>query len=183
MRKLNLILLIVIPIIIILAVVGGRYYYYNSDAVAYSPPDRPLLETDYEALAMSDRLEAVDNPAVSQGVAVLDFAHDNALYLEELNVLLSKIVNRGFSYEIVLANGEESEDLEVLADKLRYAKVLILPLPRKEYTAEEIEEIERFVEKGGRLLIIGDPTRTVVVEALNSIAGSFGIIWIRSGCG
>ncbi len=178
MRKLNLILLIVIPVVIIVAVVARRYNYYNpDDVVAYSPPDRPLIEVDYEASAMSERLEAVDNPAVSQGVAVLDFAHENALYLEELNVLLSKIVSRGFSYEIILADDEESEDLAPLADKLRYAKMLILPLPRKEYTAEEIGAIEHFVEKGGRLLIIGDPTRTVVVEALNSIAGSFGIIY------
>ena len=64
-----------------------------------------------------------------------------------------------------------------LADKLRYAQALILPLPRVEYTDEEIAEIKSFVQKGGRVLIIGDPTRTVVVEALNSIAGSFGIIY------
>jgi hypothetical protein len=122
------------------------------------------------------------------------------LFVEELNVLLSKLVSRGFSYELVLDSGTDSssssddssssttsttstrrtssdDETQGLNDKLRYADALILPLPRAEYTSEELTEIERFVEKGGRVLIIGDPTRTVSVEALNSIAGLFGIIY------
>ncbi len=178
MRKLNWIPFVVVPILVILAVVGGRFFYYGgAEAGAYTPPDRPLSEVEFEASALSARLEAVDNPTVSQGVVVIDYAHQNALFIEELNILFSKIVARGFSYEIVFGAEEEGEPNQDLIDKLRYAKTLILPLPRAEYTPEEVAEIERFVEKGGRVLIIGDPTRTIVVEALNSIAGSFGIIY------
>jgi hypothetical protein len=184
MRKSTWIPVLAAPILIILAFVGGRFFYYGGVS-AYTPPQRELPETEFEASAKSARLEAVDNPVVSRGVVVIDYAHDNALYLEELNTLLSKIVARGFSYEIVFnpENQDENNDKDgnkeqaTLADKLRYAKSLILPLPRKEFTPEEIAEIEHFVEKGGRLLIIGDPTRTFVVEALNSIAGSFDVIY------
>jgi hypothetical protein len=118
-------------------------------------------------------------------VVVVDYAHDNALFIEELNVLFSKIVARGFSYEIVFdeesadADNSSSEDTGGLIDKLRYAKALVLPVPRTNYTPEEITEIERFVAKGGRLLIVGDPTRTVAVDALNSIAGSFDVIFVN----
>jgi hypothetical protein len=184
MRKSTWIPLLVVPILVILTFVGGRFFYYGG-ANAYTPPQRELPEIDFEASAKSARLEAVDNPVVSQGVVVIDYAHQNALYIEELNVLLSKVVARGFSYEIVFnpevqdenKDKDGNQDQATLADKLRYAKSLILPLPRQEFTPEEIAEIERFVEKGGRLLIIGDPTRTFVVEALNSIAGSFDIVY------
>jgi hypothetical protein len=186
MRKSTWIPVLAVPILIILAFVGGRVLYYGG-ASAYTPPQHELSEIEFEASAKSARLEAVDNPIVSQGVVAIDYGHKNALYIEELNVLLSKIVARGFSYEIIFNSEDEDEDEDKdtggnrdqakLADKLRYAKTLILPLPREEYTPEEIVEIERFVEKGGRLLIIGDPTRTIVVEALNSIAGSFDIIY------
>jgi hypothetical protein len=98
------------------------------------------------------------------------------------------LVNRGYSYELITQppadiapeDGaiQSSSDLALeLSDKLRYAKALILPLPRLEYTPEEVAEIKRFVEKGGHVLIIGDPTRTVIVESLNSIAAPFGLVY------
>lgn len=186
---------VLVFVIAALAVAGSRlFYYYNGfssfdfyglGAQAYTPPDRPLPPAAIEASAGAARFETVDNPAVSKGVVVVDYAHDNAFFVEEINVLLSKIVSRGFSYELILPGEQEEGESSSRAaeatngwdDKLRYADALILPLPRREYTPEEITKIERFVEKGGRVLIIGDPTRTVVVEALNSIAGSFGLIY------
>ncbi|MBN1993256.1 MAG: hypothetical protein JW953_11170 [Anaerolineae bacterium] len=187
MRKSIWIPLVVIFVVAILAFVAGRFFYYGAKANAYTPPERTRATVELEASAKSARLEAVDKPTVTRGVVVVDYAHSNALFIEELNVLLSKLVARGFDYELVLGannNDEEEEngkknnnDAEALADKLAYASSLILPLPRDEYSPAEIVAIERFVEKGGRVLIIGDPTRTVVVEALNSIAGAFGIIY------
>ena len=172
----------IVPLAVILAVVMGRLFYYSSFGSSYTARSPELPETNFEAFAKSARLEAVDNPTVSKGVVAIDYTHSNALFIEELNVLVSKIVSRGFKYEIILSPAEASADESTaassdLADKLRYAQALILPLPRLEYTDEEIAEIKSFVQKGGRVLIIGDPTRTIVVEALNSIAGSFGIIY------
>ena len=103
---------------------------------------------------------------------------------------------RGFSYEVAQeaglenSNGSSEEETaqmepisdyppspDILTDKLRYATGLILPLPRREYTADEVDQIKRFVAKGGRVLLLGDPTRTISVEALNGIAGAFGLIY------
>ena len=169
---------LVVAIVIISAFVGGRFIYFGGAAAnTYTPPDRPVSEVEFEAAAKSARIEAVDSPTMNYGTLVVDYAHDNALFIEELNVLLSKIVGRGLNYEIVTAPTEDDSDKAGLAEKLRYAKALILPLPRTEYTTEEVTEIERFVEKGGRILIIGDPTRTVAVNALNSIAGSFDVVY------
>jgi hypothetical protein len=168
-----------LPILVVLAIIAGRYFYYAQNST-YLAPERPLPETEFDRSVRSERLEVVDNPAVSKGVIVIDYIHSNALFIEELNVLLSKVVSRGYSYEIALAGLSEESDSAAtvgLSDKLRYAQALVLPLPRVDYTPEEIAEIKKFVQKGGRLLIMGDPTRTVVVESLNTIAAPFGIIY------
>ena len=179
MRKYSWVLILIIPIIIVAVFLIARQSYYGAgSSAAYSPPDRPISDVKVEVAARSERLEAVDNPTVSEGVVVIDYTHSNAFFVEELNTLFSKIVARGFSYEIVLTSEDSDKDAPPdLIKKLRYANALVLAVPRIEYTPEEILEIERFVERGGRVFIIGDPTRTVVVEALNSIAGSFGIIF------
>jgi hypothetical protein len=177
MRKSVLTPLIVVVVLIVLAFIGGRFLYYGYGAnAAYNPPKRELKPVQFDEVALSARQEIVDNPNVSEGVVVFDFNHDNALFIEELNTLYSKIVSRGFSYELVTPQTAEEEG-QSLIDRLRYAKALVLPLPRVDYTPEEVAAIKNFVDKGGQVLIMGDPTRTVVVEAINSIAGSFGITY------
>lgn len=173
-----------VPVTVILTVVIGRLFYYHGFGSSYAAHSPELPETNFEAFAKSARLETVDNPTVSQGVIAVDYAHNNALSIEELNVLFSRIVSRGFKFELILKSSAEASSSDKdkkaasgLAGKLRYAQALILPLPRVEYTAEEIAEVKSFVQKGGRVLIIGDPTRTLGVEALNSMASSFGIIY------
>ena len=121
-------ILLAVVLVIILAFVGGRFLYYGgANAGSYIPPDRPLPDVDIQTSATSARLEAVDNPEVSRGVVVVDFKHDNALFVEELNILFSKIVGRGFSYELVSGGGEEEngDGGDGLSDKLRYAQALI----------------------------------------------------------
>lgn len=179
MRTSSWILLILIVVLILAAFAGVRYNQYGDSAFtasSYVPPQRSLEPVKLEQAALPARLEAVDNPTVSRGAVVIDFSHNNALFVEELNVLFSRIVSRGFSYELVTSSTASREG-QGLSDKLRYAKALVLPLPRSDFSAEDVAEIERFVEKGGRLLIIGDPTRTVAVDAINSLAGSFDIVY------
>ena len=182
MKKTIWITLLIIAIVALLAFSVGRFIYYGgSSANAYTPPERPRPTLMVEAAPMSARLEGVDNPEVSQGVVVIDYAHDNALFIEELNVLLGKIVERGYSYEIVTDSVSDedsgSSKKNPLFEKLRYANALILPLARAEYTPAEVTAIRQFVDKGGRVLMIGDPTRTLVMEPLNSVAGAFDIIF------
>lgn len=176
MSKSNWAALAAVVVLIIFAFVIVRVVNYGTGTTAYTPPQRELAPPDLSVAAISARNEAVDNPQVSKGVAVVDFAHDNALYVEELNTLFTRLVSRGYAYELVWPEQNDVKG-ETLIDRLQYASILILPLPRASYSAAETAEIERFVGNGGRVLIIGDPTRTIDVNALNSIAGEFGIIY------
>src|SRR5690606_10219868 len=135
MQKYSWAPIIIIPVAIVAAFLIGRSAYFGLGAgAAYTPPDRPLTEVPLAAAVPSQRLEAVDNPALSQGVVVIDYAHSNAFFIEELNTLYAKLVARGFSYEVVLGGEVEEGNGDTLTEKLRYAKALVLSAPRLEYT-------------------------------------------------
>ena len=96
MRKLIWLPLVVVAVII-LAFLIGRFFYYNSTALsAYTPPERGLATVELAKSPKSARLEAVDQPKVSRGVVVIDYAHDNALYVEELQCFVLKNCGAGF---------------------------------------------------------------------------------------
>jgi hypothetical protein len=185
MSKSNWAALAAIAILIVLGFVVVRAINVGAGGSAYAPPQRQLAPVDLAVAAVSARNDVEDAPTQTTGVALVDLTHDNALYVEELNTLFSKLVNRGFSYELVTAplvdpNAppiSETDASSTLIDRLQYAQALVLPLPRAAYSADEQTAIKRFVENGGRVLLIGDPTRTIEVDALNSVSGLFGMIY------
>lgn len=176
MSKSNWLALLAVVILILAGFWIARSVYFGANTSTYIAPQRDLSEANVDQSALSARMEAVETPTAAKGLALVDFSHDNALFVKELNTLFSKLVSRGYEYQLVTPVEDEKTD-PTLIDQLPLASTLVLPLPRQPYSPEEITEIERFVRNGGRLLIIGDPTRTIEVDALNSVAGSFGIIY------
>ena len=59
-----------------------------------------------------------------------------------------------------------------LEEKLRRADSLLVILPRLAYSEAETALVERFVEKGGKLLLVSDPTRP---QQINTLAARFGL--------
>ncbi|RMF02010.1 MAG: hypothetical protein D6768_09275, partial [Chloroflexi bacterium] len=168
MSKSNWLALLAVVVLILAGFWITRSVYFGTTTTnSYVPPQRELTEVSVEQAAPSARMAAVETPTAAKGLALVDFSHDNALFVEELNTLFSKLVSRGYDYQLVTPVEDEKTD-PTLIDQLPMASALVLPLPRQPYSTEEITEIENFVKNGGRLLIIGDPTRTVEVDALNS---------------
>ncbi len=128
-------------------------------------------------LLPSDTAQAVE-------AIVVDRAHDNRFTTAELNVLQARLAARGRQLELV-------EAAENLAGSLRYARALVIISPGASFTAAEIQTIQTFVDKGGRLLLVGDPTRYGVLmddygdyagldsdaTHLNSLAARFGLVF------
>ena len=98
---------------------------------------------------------------------VVDFAHFNDFAEREMNTLVSKVANRGYTVELMERQG-------LLEEKLRRADSFAVILPRQPYTKAETAILGRFVDKGGRLLLIGDPGRR---HDINSVAESFSILF------
>jgi len=102
-----------------------------------------------------------------EGTVLADFAHQNNFKFEELYLLTLRITSRGFSFEYLKEKGE-------LEKKLRSSDALIIILPLDEFSQKENGLIKEFIEKGGKLLLIGDPTRP---SEINSLASQFGLIF------
>ena len=155
-----------------IAFFGGAPLFYRG---SYSPPPSPRLSVDKIALPSYPSGSSVaEAPVVRQGVLVLDNAHDNAFGTEDLNTLIARVADRGYEVEFLMRRDVRfgGGRLALLTEHLRKADSFAVVLPRFPYSPEETEVVRRFVEKGGRLLLIGDPGRP---HQINSLADSFGI--------
>jgi hypothetical protein len=118
------------------------------------------------------------------GTILIDLAHGNRVKMAELNVLQARLSARGQRLEPVTQAGD-------LASQLRYARALIIISPGVDWTPDEIQQVQRFVDKGGRLLLVTDPTRFEVIydewdvyvgldhdaPHLNDLAAHFGLVF------
>lgn len=178
--------LIAIAVVLLIAVplVGRGLYYYEEWPRARQVP-RPDLGSIQSKLP--DMPAFADQPAASgtaPGVVVVDRAHDNRFDMSELNVLQARLAARGQRLE----TADTSEDL--LA-RLRSARALVLISPGTSLSAAEIQAIMTFLDKGGRLLLVGDPTRYGILlddygdyagldsdaTHLNDLAAQFGLVF------
>ncbi len=97
--------------------------------------------------------------APSHAIILLDQAHVNLFSPSELETLTSILQTRGARVESV-APGSYGE--RTLADQLKYATSYISVCPISSYTTAEVQLLQDFVRRGGRLLVLTDPTRSAV---------------------
>ena len=186
-------ILIAAGVLLLLAVLVAvplvaRWLYYHDGFYRPGPVPRPDLAR--VAAPTPEMPRFADQPALPSdttqalGAIVIDRAHDNRFTIEELNVLQARLAARGQRLEPV-------EDAEELAGRLRYAQALVIISPGASFTAAEVQTIQTFVDKGGRLLLVGDPTRFGILTDewgdyagldsdathLNSLAAQFDLVF------
>ena len=191
---------IIIRIAIILAgilvvVVGRGFFYYSG---LYSPPPSEMPSYEYIAVPEKPSTEFFDVYEEGEGIILIDLAHDNDLDIKELNVLILRLISRGLTIEFFSPEedleeellgkededkeGDEEEDLEEellneeedLEEALPVPIAFIIVCPLAEFSEEERETIDEFVNNGGKLLLIADPTRR---GKMNSLSLKFGLIF------
>lgn len=130
------------------------YYRLTGKPDVAPPPDYDPL--DVVALVPTPPAnEFVDEPAVGRGgLILLDESHNNNFTLDEINYLDSRLAARG--YELVSFRGGD------LRSALRPVNAFIVITPISPFDRDEIVAISDFVDRGGRLLMVGDPTRFTV---------------------
>lgn len=179
LKKLFLIVLALVLLVLPLAV--RRLYFYQGQYEP-GPVNRPNLD---EIKAHAPQLEPFEDhyTTSTRGSILVDQAHSNRVDMAELSVLQARLSMRGQQLEPVHTSDE-------LAGQLRHAKALIVISPGEDWTADEIQQVSEFVDKGGRLLLVTDPTRYGVaydewdaayldddVDHLNDLAAQFGLIF------
>jgi hypothetical protein len=171
-----------IVLIGILVVVLGRGLFYYSGF--YSPPPSEL--PTYEAIAVPEvpSTKFSDVYEKGEGIILIDLAHDNAFDKEELNVLTLRLVSRGLTIKFfgveddlereLLGKEELEEEPLDEEEELPVPGAFIIVCPQSEFSKDERETIDEFVNNGGKLLLIADPTRP---SQINSISLKFGLIF------
>ncbi|MBI2831428.1 MAG: hypothetical protein HYX79_04135 [Chloroflexi bacterium] len=164
-------------VVAVVLVAAARVFFYSG---GYQAPAVEKPSYDDISVPAPQSPPFAEEQKKQAGILVLDAAHDNDFAPVELNVLLSRVVSRGFAFEYlrkdngaVGAKALEGQ-MERMREKLRYADALAVILPREAFQPGEVELIKEFVEKGGKLLLIGDPTRQ---SEINSVSARFELIF------
>jgi hypothetical protein len=180
------IVLILLALILFAAPVAGRWLSLYEGTWRAAEVPRPDLAGIRAPTSPVERF-ADRPPEAAPGIVVVDLAHDNRFEMAELNVLRSRLAARGQRLELLLPD----EDAPSLAGRLRYAKALIVISPGKPWQADEIQQVQEFVTKGGHLLLITDPTRYGFIydelgyaialdsdaQHINDLAARFGLLF------
>ncbi len=153
--------LLILVIIIVLAL--QIIYFYRG---IYLPPATGMHDFNITP-RISQTGIVTDTPGKGSGLVLIDSAHDNRFSKGELDTLLSRILSRGASIEILRDGGKFEESL-------KESKALIVIAPANAYSADETKKVKEFVERGGRLLLIADPSRE---SEINSLASNFKVLF------
>ncbi len=182
----RLLLLLAVVLLCLLGPAAYRYlrYYGLPGPAAASPPD--FDPTNIVAVATPGAADFDDQPEAGSGFVLLDQAHGNAFTTSELAYLDARLAARG--YNLLPYRG--SGDLETA---LRPASAFVVITPLEHFSRAEIRAVATYVERGGHLLLVGDPTRfeAGITETgfglalninsddlpLNDLANEFGIIY------
>ena len=161
----------------------GRWLYFYEGSYEPGRVPRPDLASIEAPLPQAGTFDD-DYTASAPGTILVDLAHDNRVQMSELSVLQARLTARNQRLQPVSAASD-------LPARLRSARALVIISPGKDWTSDEIEQVADFVAKGGRLLMVTDPSRFGYlydewdnfvgldhdVVHLNDLAARFGLVF------
>ena len=181
---------IVIVLIAILVVFLGRGLFFYSGFYSAPPSEMPSYEHIVIPAASSSDFYDVYEPG--EGSILFDLSHNNAFDIEELDVLMSRLIARGLSIDFLSeednlkekllgikeeeeeGDEEEGDEEEASDGEIETADAYIIVCPQEEFSTKERETVDQFISNGGKLLLIADPTRS---SKINSISLKFGLVF------
>ena len=169
----KLLVLALLPIAAAATFAGVFFSFYEG---GYDAP--PSIDVPYEEITSPGVVPAAaDDPGARQdrlGLLVVDAMHVNSVSEREIATLTSWVADRGYDVEFMGNFGitAGTSRLEQLERKLREADSFLVMVPQATYTEDEGDLVERFVDKGGKLVLVSDPTRP---SRINTLAKRFGV--------
>jgi hypothetical protein len=166
---------LIIPLLFALAFFLGAYFFFYRGG--YNPPPAvpiPLEKIIAPSSSFTTSSRFTGIPPIQRGLLLMDTAHRNNFAKEEIVTLLSRVADRGYAVEFLgdFERVGSRERLELLEAGLRQADSFAVFLPGETYSQQEGDVVARFVQKGGKVLLLADPTR---FHQINSLAERFGI--------
>ena len=165
--------------LILLAVCVGvafavAYLVFYRGSYAGPPP----VEIDYLAGGVASANDGTQwTPSVGEragGLVLVDTLHSNGFSSREILTLRTRVVAQGYDLELLgnFARASEPDRRAQFAERLRQADSLVVITPLIAYSAGEVDLIEDFVRKGGKLVMVSDPGRR---DQMNTLAQRFGV--------
>jgi hypothetical protein len=180
MKKINYALL-AIAVFLVPLVARTLWFYHGVN------PPRTIEIPDYAALSIPTL--PLSTPIPNQGAEVssrasivIDYSHGNMFAPSEIEPLVNLLTSMGAQVRFSSYNTD-------LSDELHWADGYIIISPSYPFSEYERMAIGDFIAKGGRMLVIGDPTRnnysyayygtstitSASVDILNQITAQYGI--------
>ena len=138
----------------------------------------PRVEVDFLAQSVAsanDGTQWMPSAAARPGgLLLVDTLHSNGFSSREILTLRTRVVAQGYDLELLgnFARAAEPERRAQLSERLREADSLVVITPLIAYSAGEVDLIEEFVRKGGKLVMVSDPGRR---DQMNTLAQRFGV--------
>lgn len=172
---------IIFMVLIVGIVIGAQTLFFYRGM--YSAPPMNVYDVGDIPVSLHLPAEFVDVHGTGTGTVLIDSSHDNSFRPAELNLLAYRIISRGYSIEY-------SEGNASLEERLADASSYVVISPATAFSSEEVEQIKNFVDDGGRLMLIDDPTRPVqgsecsyygsgstAEDKMNTLSTEFGIVY------
>ena len=138
----------------------------------------PRVEVDFLAQGVAsanDGTQWMPSAAARPGgLLLVDTLHSNGFSSREILTLRTRVVAQGYDLELLgnFARAAEPDRRAQLSERLREADSLVVITPLIAYSAGEVDLIEDFVRKGGKLVMVSDPGRR---DQMNTLAQRFGV--------
>lgn len=181
------IIYLLIFVLLLVTPTGLRYLKFHDLGSSDREPPPLFNPENIGQVPTPPATDFVDDPEVGKGIVLLDEAHRNNFDQAEIAHLDGRLAARGYKLQ-----GHTSGDL---ATALRAVSAYVVIAPLDNYVEEDIRAVADFVRHGGRLLLVGDPTRfniefeeedefsfNILMETdeipLNSLANQFDLIFV-----
>jgi hypothetical protein len=150
-------LLLAIGAFLLPIAIRGLWFYRG-----FYKPIHPIPTPEYAELSLPTSPQGIERTEdemadASEIVVLLDWAHENKFDITELEGFINVLTELGAAVEIV--QNPYSSDGPTLDHRLKYADAYLVVAPSTAFSNNDMQHLTRFVERGGRLLVICDPTR------------------------
>ncbi len=167
-----------LPLFAVVAFLVAYFLFYQGGGYDAPPSvDIPFEQIDTTSV-QPQTSDSLSTGQLRQGLLVVDTLHGNSFAEKELVSFASRVADRGFDVEFVgdfapIVDPSQAQARYLhLAEKLRRADSFAVILPSVPYSESEAALVERFVQKGGKLLLISDPGRQ---QNIDGLAKRFGV--------
>jgi hypothetical protein len=142
-----------IPLIaFILPIVFTGLWFYSGFPKTNTAAMPDFAVIDLSQAPLSTAVALPNAPEANSSSVLIDLKHGNLLSLSEIDPLVRNIESMGGAIDVFKDDAD-------LGTSLKSSSAFICAVPMNAFTKEELQSVIAFVERGGRLVVITDPTR------------------------